>query len=307
MFDSIWQDIRREFSYGNMVTRLIIANVAVFVAFAILYLVAFLLQLGEVAHFFEDWLGFSSHWRKVIWKPWTPLTSMFLHLGFWHLLWNMLALYWFGRIVGDLIGDSRILPLYLIGGLGGGLLYFVGVNIYAGDFGMEHIAFGASAAVAAIMVTAGFLAPDYLMHLLFLGAVKLKYIVGAVLLLFILDLAARRNMGGQFAHIGGAITGWLFFNQLRNGSDWSIPVNRLINRIQGLFSTKKIGKNTRVAWKNPKPQPRRETTKTAQKPPSSGLDQSRIDAILDKIKEHGYENLTAEEKDDLFNASKKQK
>ena len=304
MFDSIWQDIKRELSYGNMVTRLVIVNVAVFVAFALLWLLAFLLQLGPIAHYFETWLGFSSNWRTAIWKPWTPLTSMFLHVGFGHLFWNMLALYWFGRVVGDLIGDNRVLPLYLIGGLGGGLLYFIGVNVYGGEFGPDHVAYGASAAVAAIMVTAGFLAPDYNFRLLFFGDVKLKYIVAVTLLIFILSLAGQNNMGGQFAHIGGAITGWLFYQQLRNGNDWSVPVNRLIDRIIGLFSTKKSRKYTRVAYKNPAPR-RRETTKNTTEAPSSSLDQSRIDAILDKIKEHGYDNLTAEEKADLFNASKK--
>ena len=304
MFDSIWQDIKREFNHGNMVSRLVIANVAVFVAFALVWLVAFLLRQGEVAHYFEDFLGFSSNWRKAMWRPWSPLTSMFLHVGFWHLLWNMLALYWFGRIVGDLIGDNRVLPLYLIGGLGGGLLYFVGINIYAGDFGYDHVAYGASAAVAAIMVTAGFLAPDYNMRLLFLGNVKLKYIVAVVLLLFVLNLAGQHNTGGQFAHLGGAIMGYVFFQQLRSGNDWSVPVNRWLDWMSNLFSTKKNRKHTRVVWRNPKQPPSREKRPA---PPSSGLDQSRIDAILDKIKEHGYENLTPEEKEDLFNASKKQK
>ncbi len=307
MFDSIWHDVRHQFRHGNMVTRLIIANLAVFVAFALMWLVAFLLRQSDwLPTAFSDWLGMSSNWHKLLWKPWTPLTSMFLHLSPGHIIWNLLFLYWFGRIVGDLIGDQRVLPIYLLGGLGGGLAYFVGINIYD-EFGIDHVAYGASAAVAAIMVAAGFLAPDYNFRLLLIGDVKLKYVVAFTLLLFIVGLAGRDNTGGQFAHLGGAFTGWLFVQQLRSGNDWSIPVNRLIDRLMGLFSSTRREKPPLSSWRNPTPPPK--TRGTGRRPsggpaPSSGPDQSRIDAILDKIKEHGYDNLTAEEKEDLFRASK---
>jgi membrane associated rhomboid family serine protease len=305
MFDSIWQEVKREFNYGNMVTRIIIVNLAIFVSFALLWLCSFLIGKGEIGIYYSEWLGFSSNWRIAVWKPWTPLTCMFLHLDFFHILWNMLALFWFGRIVGDLVGDNKILPLYLLGGLGGSLMYFAGVNMYDGPFAPEHIALGASGAVSAVMVAAGFLAPDYEMNLLLIGRVKLKFVVAAVLILFILGLAGRENMGGQFAHLGGAFTGWFLVNQLRNGHDWSISVNRFFDRILRFFKSFKKSKNTRVAWKNPEP-PRRESNATTRNiRPSQSFDQSVIDSILDKIKQNGYESLTAEEKETLFNASKK--
>lgn len=121
-------------------------------------------------------------------------TSMFLHEGFWHLLWNMLFLYWFGRIVGDFIGDQRILPLYLLGGLTGAVVFFISANLL--PYGMGgRFALGASAGVMAIVVAAGTISPDYIMRLLLLGDVKLKYIVAVLVFLDLILIPNGGNTG----------------------------------------------------------------------------------------------------------------
>lgn len=312
MFKSIWEDVKREYNYGNMVTRIIIANIAVFVFFKLIWIA---LRIGNawqdtplydsIMHFFM----ISSDWKHNLTHPWVLITTMFLHEGFLHILFNMLFMYWFGRIVGDFIGNRRILPLYLLGGIMGNILYFASINLlpYGGDG--VHYALGASAAVVAITVAAGVIAPDYSMRLLFIGDIKLKYIVAFLVFMYLLGMAGNINTGGHFAHIGGAIMGGIFIWQLRQGNDLSIPVNNLLTSIQEFFRSitgNKSRNGPRVVYRN--------TAKTRKSRNSRGdattdeedlSHQEQLDAILDKIKKSGYESLSSEEKEFLFNASKK--
>ncbi len=314
MFTSIWEDIKREYNYGNMVTRIIIINIGVFVLVNLVWVILRLTHAyttpplyHSIIHFFS----LSSDWVHNLTHPWVWITSMFLHEGFMHILFNMLFMYWFGRIVGDFIGNHRILPLYLLGGLVGGLAFFLSINLLPYDTtGATHYALGASGAVMGIVVAAGVLSPDYLMHLPFVGGVKLKFIVGILILLDLVGLAGDTNTGGHFAHIGGALFGWIFVWQLREGNDWSAPISNLIDRIrsffQGLGNFGNRAKGPKMVYKNPN-----KSRATKSRRPQNGTDQpvdlshqERVDAILDKIKKSGYESLTSEEKEFLFNASK---
>ncbi|GJM33573.1 MAG: rhomboid family intramembrane serine protease [Saprospiraceae bacterium] len=314
MFTSIWEDIKREYNYGNMVTRIIIINTAVFVLVNLTWVILRLTHAyttprlyNSIIHFFS----LSSDWMHNLTHPWVWITSMFLHEGFMHILFNMLFMYWFGRIVGDFIGNHRILPLYLLGGLVGGLAFVLSINFLPYDAtGAVHYALGASGAVMGIVVAAGVLSPDYLMHLPFIGGVKLKFIVGTLVFIDLIGLAGDTNTGGHFAHIGGAIFGWIFVWQLREGNDWSVPVSNLLDRIKYFF--KSLGnwgntrKGPRVVYKNPNRSrtPKSRKGNSASDQPIDLSHQERLDAILDKIKKSGYESLTSEEKEFLFNASK---
>ncbi len=320
MFQSIWEDAKREFNYGNMVTRIIILNVAVFLIINIVAVFFFL--AGQIDKFpvVVKWLSLSSGWQFNLTHPWVIFTHMFLHDGFWHILWNMLMLYWFGRIVGDFLGNQRILPLYLLGGLAGGIAYFVSAQINM-PIVIGEMALGASAAVMAIVVAAGVIAPNYTMNLLLIGPVKLKYIVAVLVLLNVFSIARiAPNTGGNIAHLGGAALGWIFVLMLREGNDISIPINRIINSISNFFSQLFNGapkspprrKKPHVAYKNTNAGEVKKATKktTATRrgnanSDNSGLSQQeRVDAILDKIKVSGYDSLSQEEKEILFKASK---
>lgn len=313
MFDSIWKDVKKEFSYGNMITRIIIVNVAFFVLLNLVKMVLYFSNGGLMPEFYETFRNFflvSSDWRHTLSHPWSLITSMFLHEGVFHILFNMLFLYWFGKIVGDLIGDARILPLYILGGLAGVAAYFVSANIMPfGELG-GRFALGASAAVMAIVVASGMLAPNYIMHLLFLGPIKLKYIVTALVFIDMISLANNVNTGGHFAHLGGAIFGVFFVLRLREGKDLSVPVNRILTKISTLFRgtqpPPKARKGPRMAYKNTTaPRKARKVKGNAVSDPHDLSHQEQVDSILEKIKKSGYESLTAEEKEYLFNASKK--
>ena len=217
------------------------------------------------------------------------------------------------RIVADLIGDRRLLPLYLLSGLAGGFLYIATAHWIYKDGGY---AYGASGAVMGIVVASGLLAPDYLIRLIIFGEVRLKYIVIFLLLLDVIGLANMSNTGGHIAHLGGAVMGFFFIRLLQEGRDWSVPVNRIIDGISDYFHRLFGGRSRpKVVYRSPDLRKEKEKVKSTgskgwgQRSKGSGAtDQShqeRLDAILDKIKQSGYESLTAEEKDFLFNASKK--
>lgn len=325
MLRSIWEEEKEKFINGNMVRRIIVINIAVFILVNLINL-AFYVAFQFSPHdptarytaspFYENYLTFfkffsmSADWKFVLTHPWILITSMFLHQGFWHILWNMLIMYWFGRIVGDFIGNQRILPIYLISGLAGGLIFFLTANLlnYTGPNGY---AYGASGAVMGIVVAAGTIAPEYVMRLLLLGDVKLKYIVVALVLLDLFSLASDVNTGGHFAHLGGALLGFLFVRQLQDGSDWALPVNNILDRINNLFSgiRRPNRRKPKVVYKNTSRIKKRQQSggsrRGNQQSDNKQNYEEKLNSILDKIKVSGYESLTEEEKEFLFNASKR--
>ncbi|MCI5082185.1 MAG: rhomboid family intramembrane serine protease [Saprospiraceae bacterium] len=319
MFSSIWEDVKREFNYGNMVTRIVIVNVGAFVVMNLVWIIAMIgnnRSLPEWFNTFQQFFMMSSDWFHNLTHPWVLITYMFLHFSFWHILWNMLFLYWFGRIVGDFIGNQRILPLYLLGGLSGAILYFISANLNLLPANSGPFMLGASASVMAIVVAAGVISPDYIMRLLFLGDVKLKYIVAVLVFLDLLGVAGMNNTGGHVAHIGGAVFGYIFVRQLREGNDLAVPVNNFLNAMgnwfQGLFAGQgrrgRRKQGPRVVYKNTEKASRPKRRKSSSKSHHRSDDRShqeRLDEILDKIKQSGYESLSDAEKEFLFNASKK--
>lgn len=314
MFSSIWQDVKSQFSHGNMLTRIIWVNVGGFLLLLLSKLIMMPIGGLDLYEQFKQSLMIGADWKHNLTHPWVFITHMFLHEDLWHLLRNMVGLYWFGRIVGDLLGDRRVLPMYLLSGLVGGLAFFAAANT-VGQLGFGAYALGASAAVLGILCVAGVTAPNYLIHLFIIGDVRLKFIV---LFFLVLDLTAVSsgiggNIGGSFGHLGGAAMGFLIAQQLSHGNDWTVPVNRVLDGITSffgnLFSPKRPQPKT--AYRNPdlKKQPAGRTERRAARRPADASGdlsyQEQLDAILDKIKLTGYDSLSASEKEFLFNASNK--
>jgi len=305
MVDTIIGDIKNTFRSGNMVSKIILVNVAAFIAMNLLNIFDF--QNGADQHSFfqtvKDALSLPSSFSSLMKQPWSIITHMFLHLGFWHIIWNMLLLYWFGQIVGDFIGDDKILPLYIMSGIFGGLVYMIHDLYLPGGTGGAAYAMGASAAVMAIIWTAAMLSPDYRMHLLLLGPVKLKYIALGLLFMDLVGSAGNMNQGGHFAHIGGAVFGMLYIYLLRKGTDVMEPFAALGNkRSYPKTKSKPIKKTSRSKFKVVHNSSK---TDSQEKSTSSFNQQEELDRILDKINVNGYDKLTEEEKDFLYRASKK--
>ena len=239
--------------------------------------------------------------------PWTWLTHMFLHEGTWHLIWNMILLYWFGRIVGDFLGDKRILPLYILGGLVGALVYVLTDNFIPGGSGGSNMAMamGASAAVMTMLLTAAMISPDYIMHLLLIGPVKIKWIALVILFFDLIGTAGIVNTGGHFAHLGGALFGILYVNRLHNGTDLTSGLQRLFDLISQRQNPIQPIKKKKAAMQVVYNKGKADSTVEEESYPKEDF-QTRLDYILDKINEKGFDNLSDDEKEFLSQASKKE-
>jgi membrane associated rhomboid family serine protease len=299
MSNSIIDDIKFNLKTGNNVLRFIIINSGIFILLGLLSLFDNLFKLGGLLQF-HDYFTFPS---SLVWwlrKPWSLLTYMFLHRDLFHLLGNMLMLYFGGRIFTDFLGNQRIVALYFGGGIAGALLYMLLYNTIPmfADAGMNANLIGSSAAVLAIFFAIASYLPNYEVSLILIGPVRLKYIA---LFLFILDLLSidKSNPGGHIAHIGGALFGIAYASGLRKGYDFTSSFNKMINKLGNLFSqsSKNKDSNMKVAYKQAETQ-KAKAAKVAKNK------QEIIDAILDKISKSGYDSLTKEEQETIFKMSK---
>ncbi|GAB4233586.1 MAG: rhomboid family intramembrane serine protease [Ekhidna sp.] len=286
---------------NNALVQIIIINVIVFAAVRILEVFFIFSGAHDLYEFLLRKLELPANFGTFLLQPWTIVTYFFTHYDFFHVLFNMLFLFWFGRIIQEFLNSNRVIALYVLGGLAGGLLYMLIYNFVPLFEGRVDSAMmlGASAGVFAIVVGAAVFMPNYTFFLMFIGPVKIKYIaIFYVFMSFIGTTGA--NAGGEIAHLGGALVGWFYISQLKEGTDYGAWVISFINFIKSLFKPQpKIKVTHRAGNRRPK-------TKTTSKSSStSNTPQAEIDAILDKISEKGYESLTKEEKQKLFNASKK--
>lgn len=304
MFKSIITDIQSAFRFGNTLNRIIIINVAIFLFISLFCLVLKFSNGGNLPTFYHSFIhffAFSSDWKEVLFHPWSFVTHMFMHEGFFHLLFNMLILYWFGKIIGDLLGDRRVLPVFIMGGFAGALSYFLSMNLFGFIGQGTSYAIGASAGVMSIVFASAVTSPNYIMRLILLGDVKIKYIALVLVLVDIFALGSMKNTGGHFGHLGGAAFGGIFVTMLRNGKDISESFNRIYDKIVNFFYSINV-----KAKKSPlNVVHKKDKTKKDHKDASKRRHQEQLDRILDKINKQGYSKLTDEEKEFLFQASKK--
>lgn len=289
-------DIKKIYRDSNVVGKFILINVAVFLLVNVILLIEALTQTT----FFDvvRWLAAPSDFGSLIVKPWTVITYMFLHEGFWHLLWNMVILYFGGRIFHDLLGTKRFVNTYFVGGIAGLMLFVLFYNIFpVFERQVGAPIMGASASIMAIFVGIATYSPNYTVFLPLIGGVRLKYIAIFYVVLDLISIRTGVNAGGHIAHLGGALWGFLWARQLRNGTDISSWFNTLLAYLGALIPRKRPMK---VVHKKP-PSGRSKSKAAGQ----SKSEEAVIDEILDKISKSGYDSLTDREKEILFRASKK--
>ncbi|MHA4844681.1 rhomboid family intramembrane serine protease [Flavitalea antarctica] len=286
---------------GNTLVLLLAILATVFCLFIFLR-VGFYLSGIPLAQYYENifsWFSLPADLGTLARRPWTLITYMFMHDGVWHMLGNVIWIWIFGYILQDLSGNGKIIPLFLYGGVAGGLLFLLSYNIFPGLRVNMPIAtvVGASAGAMAIAIATTVLAPGYRIFPMINGGIPLWVIT---LIYIIVDVAmiSSDNSGGHIAHIGGAIIGYIFTVQLKKGNDWSSPVNKFFYWISNLFNPDK--KN----WKKTAKRDFHYSVKgTEPYKKIPNITQKRIDDILDKINQQGYRYLTEEEKDILKRAA----
>ncbi|MEN8247581.1 MAG: rhomboid family intramembrane serine protease [Bacteroidota bacterium] len=283
----------------NGLIQIILINVVFFVVIRLLHL--FTTGNRDVFYLITSYIYLPASINEALTRPWTIFTYFFAHFGVLHILFNMLFLFWFGKIIKEFLGGGKVISLYVLGGLAGGLLFLLIYNLvpYFSDR-LDHPMLGASAGVFAVVVGAATFMPNYTIFLLFLGPVRIKYIALFYVFLSVVQ-STGPNAGGNIAHLGGAILGFVFIKQLQHGKDWGKGIHWLLSFFKSFFrSQPKVKVSYRKESK--KKTTSRTSTGTTKKETAS---QEEIDAILDKISHSGYESLTKDEKQKLFNASKR--
>jgi membrane associated rhomboid family serine protease len=299
---SITQDIRDAFSRrDNALNQLIILNVLVFGVLIILKAIFFIAQSNGVYVLIMRQLALSSDPMVVLRHPWTLLSYAFVHSidSPFHILFNMLNLYWFGQLIREYLGDRRLVSLYVLGALAGAVVFLLAYNfltVFQAQVGIPLI--GASAAVTAIIVAAATKLPNYTFMLFLFGPVKIKWIAAVVVVVLSIAPIYGGNPGGGLSHLGGALLGFLFIKQLDAGRDMGRPAVAVGNWLGNLFQARPAMK---VTHRSPVSVGR--STTAAGKAAPSTTPPEEVDLILDKISRSGYESLSKDEKQKLFRAS----
>ncbi len=294
---TVISELKEQFRKGTNLLKIIYINSAVFIIIAVLQIIAVLSNKPGIASAVVQALAVPASISSLIYKPWTVLTYMFLHESFFHILFNMLWFYWFGRIFSDYFDQKKLVSVYILGGLSGALLYIISFNVFPAFSEVTNvsIALGASASVMAIVVATAAYIPDYSVHLFLLGKVKIKYVaIGIFLLTSVFDFSV--NTGGKIAHVGGAVFGYLYAVRYKQGKDTGKWINNILDTIATWFKPKE---KMKVSYKKP-------TTDYEYNSMKADY-QEQINKILEKISRGGYDSLTKKEKEILFKESQKKK
>lgn len=272
------QQFQKEFRKRDILTQIIGINVTIFFLITISSILFFLGGIKENP--LVRILSVPSSVDTLLRRPWGIITYMFTHKGLFHLLFNMLWLFWMGRLFIKYFDTRKILWLYIAGGIGGAVLYMLAYN-YLPVFEAANpfsYAIGASASVMAVFFAVALYNPNYSVFLLFLGRIKMLHLALAFIALDLLLLPGS-NPGGHISHLGGALVGICFALRAKQSSS---PKTQHRQSKQNYKHAEDFAYNT-----------------------GKKQDEENINQILDKISKSGYESLTAKERKDLFKSSYK--
>ncbi|WP_020607571.1 rhomboid family intramembrane serine protease [Spirosoma spitsbergense] len=303
----LFEDFRSEFNKpNNTLVQLILVNTVIFLVLLLAKVGLTMAQNMDVYYFIRGQMMLPGSLGDFLRKPWTLFTYFFTHDEIFHVLYNMLFLYWFGRLIDEYLGNRRLIGLYIMGGLAGGIVYLAMYNLVPYFQNQSDTArmLGASAAAFSVAVGAATLLPNYTFHLLFFGAVRIKYIVFFFIILSIAQ-SAGSNAGGNLAHLGGALMGFCYVKLLQNGTDLGRPIYWIADGWSNLLKPKPPVKVSYRQRSSASTQAGSYLASTGTSATVSTPDQDEVDMILDKISRSGYESLTREEKQKLFRASQR--
>lgn len=291
-------DLKLKYSRLNIAEKLIAINVVVFIFVFVLRTVGFLMQAPQTP--LLEWFAFPKDVDEFIFKPWTLITYAFFHSGLWHILGNMLILFYASQYFLNYFSAKRLLNYYFLGAICGALVFMLSYNIFPAFQGQgRSTLIGASAAVMAVLVGIATHIPHMRIRLMFLGSIKFWWIAAFLVVIDVIQIPLN-NPGGHLAHLGGALLGYIYTKQLAKGHDIGSGFEKLADWVSGLFSKTPREKKSPLKTVH---KTKRSKVTTAKKHKKDDQ-QKKVDAILDKISKSGYDSLTKAEKDFLFNAGK---
>ncbi len=302
----------KSFYKESMINKLLLINVAIYLVLTIVRVVMALMEYDAIFDIFSSsYLSLPAEPKRLIMRFWTPITYMFVHYDFWHIFGNMLWLFFMGKIFVENFNNKQALGLYLMGGLGGALLFTLFYNLIPAFHHVRAIStcVGASAAVMAIVIALCMARPNIEVRIFGILPVTLKWL-GIIYVVFDVVQISGSNSGGHIAHLGGALVGFLFAMMIRRGKDITAWLNSIIDKVVSIWPSRPGKASTKtkmhISYINTE-----YTEHSARNMSDSDFnqqkadDQKRIDEILDKISKSGYNNLTKEEKEFLFKMSRK--
>lgn len=287
-------NLKYQYARLNVAEKLIAINVLVFILNG---LIPFLLGLPKDS--IEQWFRLPKDFFDFLFQPWSLITYSFFHGSFFHIFFNMLVLYFVGRIFLNLFDGKRFLNVYLLGVILGGLFFLLGYNLFPAFFGVNAVLVGASAGVRAVLIFICAYIPNQEVRLFFFN-VKLWYIGAFVVLMDLIQMPYSGNAGGDLAHLGGALLGYVYARQLFKGRDIGEGFSKFMDELANLFKKKEKKAPLKTVYRKKAGQPKSSVSYDKE------ARQRKIDAILDKIGKSGYESLSKAEKDFLFKAGKEE-
>jgi len=288
-----FKDIIKQFKKANTLTKLIYINIIIYIIFQFSFVFSFLFNIEQLQ--LSSFLALPADISNLMRCPWSIISYMFLHQNILHLIFNILWLFFSGKIFLSLFSNKQLISTYILGGISGAILFIVSFNIFPvfeNNINNSY-AIGASASVLAIIIAIATKSPNYKIDLFIFGKIKLKHIAIASIVFDILSIP-NGNAGGHIAHIGGALYGYIYVRQYDKGNDISSGFNNIIDYIYSLFIKRSKIKKVYSNFNSEESYLKRKLN-----------EQAKIDKILDKISKSGYDGLTSKEKDMLFKASKK--
>lgn len=283
---SIWQDIKLIFQQSdNGLMKIIIVNIAIFIVLNVAKVGLLLADQGGIFNEILQNITLSSHPKLALFKPWTFISYFFVHIELFHLIFNMMFLYWFGQILSDYIGEKKITQVFFLGGLAGAIFYLLLLNSFS-YFISRGPTFlnGASAGVYAVVIAAATLRPNYGVFLFIIGEVKIKYIAFFYVIWSFIETIGS-NAGGNIAHLGGAAIGLIYALNFQRPK-------KIVNKKESV-----VFSYVQNAQKK--------TAELLDLPDNRDIQEDELNQILDKISKSGYDSLSKYEKRRLFKASQK--
>lgn len=268
------QKIKYNFQQQGVLTQIIVMNVAVFLTVNL---------VGNLSHLdLVTYTALPIGGELFLYRFWTLFSYMFTHLDFWHLFWNMILFYFMSQVFFTIMGQKKLLYLYVMSGVSGGVLMLILGLIFPQAFS-NSLLLGASAAVLGVGAVMAVYSPNYKVYLF--GAFELSYkyfFLITFVLSTIIDLSV--NTGGKISHMGGTLFGLIYGYYLKQGTD-------LFNLS---FRFRKKSKLKVVSYQKEVPTQKKRSN-----------DEQVMNELLDKISKSGYDSLTKSEKEELFKLSQK--
>lgn len=288
---NLFEELKHQLRNGSMTNKLVIINICVFLCIHLLFAIGKISGSPVLEVWVQSIFTLDATLIGSILKPWGIFTSIFSHIGLMHIIYNLIFLYFAGNLFERYFNSRTLLITYLFGGITGGLAEVLSATFFfPDDF---HVVLGASGSIMAIFAALAFYSPNTKVYLF--GVLPIRLFILA-LFFFAKDLIGIGDTSdntAHFAHLGGALFGLMAMQNIGTKKNILTRLDSILSSIQN--GIKKFS-SPKVYEKKVKTDEEYNYEKKTK--------QDKTDRILDKISKSGYDSLTKEERDFLFNQSK---